>query len=51
MKILYLNYILLLIFNNAINFLVYIKNVLQNKYINKDFDNQKAFLQYRRYKR
>lgn len=41
-KILYSRYFILLIFNNAINYLIYIKNALYKYKINKKLDRKQV---------
>lgn len=44
LKMLYLRYELLFIFDNAIRYIIYIKNTLEVIYINKRLESQQLFL-------
>lgn len=47
MQALDLDYFLLFLFNNIINYSVYRQDTLQINYIDKDFDKKQAFLRNR----
>lgn len=49
-EILYLEYELLFIFDNAINHVIYVKDILQVIYINKKLGKQQRFLRLSQYK-